>query len=393
MKLKKCLKWLLLRWKLCLWVLAVVISLGIFGLLVRGDQKTIATLTHQQAAQNWGTEEKPYSQATVFLPAENAVPTDSVAQIRNEVEKAMLGASVAASEYPWLYAFSCNRQGELKNGIASSNVTVTMIAGDYFTIHPLPVRYGWYLDESEVMRDRIVLDRQAAWDLFYSDNVVGQFLEWNGQRYMVAAVVDTEPGKYNELAAEGTRRAWVFADSPGADPNPGFTCLEMVLPQPVKGFAVSTMASVLESYLPKGTAPLDNTGRFSLINRWNALKEISVRWISSQAISYPYYENAARLVENHLALRLIPEGIFLGFPCISLIVWLLMLNARRTWGLKSISRAVERAVERKRTRDYEAKLRGDTKKKKSFPVKRRRNHARGSLDFSGGKYGKTKFRR
>lgn len=393
MKRKKILGWLLARWKLGLWVLTVLISLGIFGALVDGDRKTVGLLPHQLVAEAWETEEKPYAQAALFLPEESGIPLERVPEIRLQVENAMQAGSVASEEYPWLYAFSHTQQAQLKNGIASSDVELTLIAGDYFTMHSMPVRHGWYLSESEVMRDRIVLDRQTAWDLFYSDNVVGQFLEWNGHRYMVAAVVDTEPGKYNEMAAEGTRRAWVFADSPGADPDLRFTCVEMVLPQPVKGFAVSTMASALERYIPNGVAPVDISGRFSLLSRWNALKSISVRWISSQAIAYPYYENAARLVENHLALRLIPEGIFLGFPAVSVLIWLLMLNRRRTWGLHSIFDAIERGVERKRTRDYEAKLRGERPRKTSVPAPRRKNKARGNLDFSGEKYGKTKFRR
>lgn len=401
MKGKKALSWLLHRWKWCLWVLLVVGSLVVFGLLIRGDRATVDTLTSQLAAQRWETPEKQYAQGSVFLPEDHAIPQDAVSGIRLSVENAMLAGGTGVEEYPWLFAFSRMEQATLKNGIASADVELTLVAGDYFTIHPMPVRNGWYLSETEVMRDRIILDRQTAWELFYSDNVVGQFLEWNGQRYMVAAVVDTEQGKYSQMAAGEGQRAWVFADSPGADAQKGFTCVEMVLPQPVSGFTVSTMQSVLESYLPQNTAALDNTGRFSLVNRWNALRNIATRWITSQAIAYPYYENAARLVENHLALRLIPEGIFLGFPVLSAVIWLWLLNKKRTWGLHSITGAIERAVERKRTRDYEAKLRGEVperrkpafKRKKSEGASRRKGRRSDRVDFSSLKYGTTKRRK
>ena len=82
------------------------------------------------------------------------------------------------------------------------------------------------------------------------------------------------------------------------------------------------------------------------------LKSLSVRGISSDAVEYPYYENAARLAENHLAIRLIPEGILLGVPIISLLILLLLLNRKRTWGLHSIRDAVENAIDRKHQRDY-----------------------------------------
>lgn len=397
MKVKKCLRWLLSHLKICLWVLAVLISLGIFLALQHGDENTMAELSSQLAAQRWETEEKPYAQATVFLRDEDGIPQDAISGIRLAVENALTAAGVASDTHPWLYAFSRTEQAELINGIASSKVEVTLISGDYFTIHPMNVRSGWYLDDTEVMRDRIILDRKTAWDLFYSDNVVGQFLEWNGQRYMVAAVVDTESGKYNDMAAEGTQRAWAFSDSPSADPAKGFTCVEMVLPQPVKNFTVSTMQNALTGYIPEDTTVVDITERFSLVNRWNALREISTRWISSKAISYPYYENAARLTENHLALRLIPEGFFLSIPLVSVLIWLILLNRKRTWGLHSISDAIDRAVQRKRTRDYEARLRGEIpekkRKKRERSLRKPKHKARGGVDFSSLKYGTTKRRR
>lgn len=369
----KLLRWIFLNWKKTLWGLAVVLSLIIFLLFTHGDRQTISALSSQLAAERWQTEEKPYAMASVFLPDTAAIPQTAVDEIRLNIEKAVTAAGLSTEEYPWLYAFSQTQKATLKSGLASTDVEMTMISGDYFTFHPLPIRTGWYFSESELMRDRIILDRQTAWDLFYSDNVVGQALEWDGQKYVVAAVVDTESSNFNDMAASATKRAWAFADSPAADETAGFTCVELVLPQPVDGFAVSTMQSVLEAYLPDDIAVTDNTERFSLLNRWNALRSLSTRWLSFQGIDYPYYENAAKLVENHLALRLIPEGLLILFVTFSVLTWLWMLNKKRTWGVYNIVCAVERAVERKRRKNYEAKLRGEAQSRRR---RRKRSHAR-----------------
>lgn len=72
-------------------------------------------------------------------------------------------------------------------------------------------------------------------------------------------------------------------------------------------------------------------------------------------MEYPYYENAARLTENHLAIRLVPEGLLMCVPIISLLILLLLLNRKRTWGLHSIRDAVENAIDRKHQRDYAAR--------------------------------------
>lgn len=414
MRVKQVLRWLLIRWKWLLWGLIVLICLGVWHGLCRGDQKVVNALTDQTAYARWETEDKPYAQASVYLPEDNAIPDSGIPSIRLAVENALSAAGVPSEDYPWFYAASKMQRVTLQNGIASSNVELTLITGDYFRIHPMVLRKGWYMSEDDVMHDRIVLDRQTAWDLFYSDDVVGQFLEWNGQRYQVAAVVDYPEGKYTERAAEDTRRAWVYADSPGvtggspvpsdddsdaasADVVPGgtagttgtdvgYTCLEMVLPQPVKNFAVSTLQSVIKEIVPEDTTYTDNAGRFSLESRWNVLRHLSTRGISDKAIGYPYYENAAKLAENHLALRLIPEAILLAIAGISVLIWLILLNRKRTWGLYSIPIAIENAIDRRNARNYEARLRGEEpegfRKKRRRKPKRVKHH---ELDYSSGK--------
>ena len=206
--------------------------------------------------------------------------------------------------------------------------------------------------------------RHTRVKIFHSPalSLIHIFCELNGQRYQVAAVVDLEPGTYNEMAEGDVKRAWVFADSPGlnmGESAPGFTCMEMVLPQPVKDFATTTMKGALQGFIPEDTLITDNTGRFGLKNRWDVLRNIGLRGVVQEPVEYPYWENAARLTENHLALRLVPEAIVLGIPAISLIIVLLWLNHRRTWGLHSIKTAVENAVDRKHQRDYDARLRGE----------------------------------
>ena len=163
-----------------------------------------------------------------------------------------------------------------------------------------------------------------------------------------------------------------MTDSPAlAESTAGYTCMEVVLPQPVKQFAAGTLKTVLGKSVPDSTLITDNTGRFSLFNRWYVLRHLSTRGISSEAIPYPYWENAARLAENHLALRLIPEGILAGFPAISLIILLLWLNHRRTWGLHSLKELVENAIDRKHQRDYDRQQNGDTLRQLSPRAQRR----------------------
>lgn len=367
------------HWKRLLWGAAAGICLIAALLLIRADRKTIAALTPQLAAESWETADKPYAMASVFLPESEGISQGAVGEIRLSVEKALTDGGVGSDTHPWLFAASYQTEKTLTCDGGSSAVLLTAVTGDYFRIHPMNVRSGWYMSEDDLMHDRVVLNRQAAWELFASDNVEGMLLTLDGAYYQVAAVVETEDGQFNEMAAGSTPRAWVYADSPAlaraqasletaeaegegvslpvpSSDDPGFTCMEMVLPQPVKDFAVSTMQNALKGNISEQTGITDNSGRFSLGHRWEVLKNLSVRGISEGSIEYPYYENAARLTENHLAIRLVPEGLLLCVPTISLLILLWMLNRKRTWGLHSIRNAVENAVDRKRRRDYDARM-------------------------------------
>lgn len=368
------------HWKRLIWGLTAGVCLIGALLLWRGDQRVIRTLTPQQTAVSWGTEDKPYAMASVFLEESAGIPQSSLGEIRLNVEKALTNGGVGSDTHPWLYSASYQTRNTLTCDSGKSEVLLTAVVGDFFRIHPMRVVSGWYMDEDDLMHDRVILDRQAAWDLFASDNVVGLLLELNGVSYQVAAVVELEDGRFNKMAAGAVPRAWVFADSPGlAEPaapetaadagetdavppasaasssEPGFTCMEMVLPQPVKDFTASTMKNALKGFISEKTEITDNSGRFSVGSRWQVLKNLTVRGISSGTVEYPYWENAARLTENHLAIRLVPEGLLMCVPIVSLLLLLLFLNRRRTWGLHSIRDAAENAIDRKYQRDYDAR--------------------------------------
>ncbi len=375
-------------WKKLLWAGLCLASLLGFWLLYRGDRQTVAELTPQQAAENWETAEKPYAMASVFLPEDSGILPSRMGEFYLAVENALTAAGVGSEEYPWYYAASYRTTATLTQDGASCDVELTAVAGEFFRIHPMELLTGWYFDEEDLMHDRIVLDRQTAWDLFYTDDAAGQYLAVDGVTYQVAAVVDTEAGTYNDLACGDTRRAWVLADSlTGADETEtGYTCMEVVLPQPVKNFAANTLKSALGDMIPETTTVTDNSGRFSLSARWDVLRNLETRGISSEAIAYPYWENAARLTENHLALRLAPEALCLAVPILSLVIVLLWLNHRRTWGLHSLRDAAENAVDRKRQRDYAARQEGresprEEKKRRRREARRQRQREKDALRY------------
>lgn len=210
------------HWKRLVWGFAAGLCLIAALLLWHGDQRRIRELTPQLVAGTWETGEKPYAMASVFLEASEAIPQSRLGEIRLSVEKSLTDGRVGSDTHPWLYSASYQTGATLATDGKRSEVLLTAVEGDYFRIHPMTVLSGWYMEESDLMHDRVVLDRQAAWELFASENVEGMLLELDGTYYQVAAVVELEDGRFNEMAAGNTPRAWVFADSPAlaADPAP-----------------------------------------------------------------------------------------------------------------------------------------------------------------------------
>ena len=340
------------HWKYILPAAICLLCLLAFGLLWGSDRAAVASLVSQQAAARWETPEKPYAQVSVFLPEQHTLPAGSLGTLCLSLEKALVAGGVGPETHPWYFAASRTDSGQIKSDGGSAQAEVTAVTGQFFRVHPMVLLDGWYPDPEGVMEDWIVLNREAAWDLFYSEHVTGLFVETGGLRYRVAAVVDEEPGRYNALAAGDLRRAWIPADAAAGEK--GFTCLEAVLPQPVKDFAAATLRDSLKTLVPEDTEVVDAAARFSLRRRAFILRHLTARGVGD-GTALPWWEAAARMTENRLARTLVPEALLLLIPAGVLLGLLWRWNRRRAWGLRSIKVLAEEALDRKHQRDYQKK--------------------------------------
>ena len=98
--MKQVLRWLLRRWKWILWGLIVLVCLGVWHGLCRGDRKVVSELTDQTAYVRWETDDKPYAQASVYLPEDNAISDSVIPTIRLAIENALSAAGVPSDRLP-----------------------------------------------------------------------------------------------------------------------------------------------------------------------------------------------------------------------------------------------------------------------------------------------------
>ncbi len=105
--------------------------------------------------------------------------------------------------------FSCEGVMEFANGKNTASAKVTATGGDFVFLHQALWLSGSSYSDNDIMKDRAVIDKQLAWQLFGGENVAGMPFKINGNTYYVAGVVDMGEPEKKENTNEITCRAWL----------------------------------------------------------------------------------------------------------------------------------------------------------------------------------------
>ena len=301
----------------------------------------------QQAAERWqGEGENACCQVSIFANRDAGFDKTSVDSLKEQIDTALTNASLEASEggQLWYCSYSTPVGTMPVNGATRTTAQpmVTAVGGSFFSMHPFTLESGTYLTENDLMQDRVVIDSTLAWQIFGSSNVSGMEILVNDQRLLIAGVVRPERDAASRRAYGDAPRMyisyalyekWQGEDYGGTAPWIG--CYEAVLPNPVRGFAENLIQEPMQ--MQDGVQVISNTGRYSVSGRWKTLRHLKEMVISEDGIAYPYWENAARIVQFDTAVHL---GI-----CIALLIWPVPYVLRLIWKLY---RAAERFIAEKK---------------------------------------------
>ena len=302
------------------------------------------TLPTQSAAEAWrGDNELRFSQISVFLPVDEYKNADTVRLFRQSVDQALADASLEAPENGQLYtdAYSGTLEVQVSGPVGKITVKALGVGGDFFTFHPLPLRSGSYLTSRDYMSDRVVLDEELAWALFGSSDVAGMDVTIGDRCYPVAGVIRRESDFATKKAY--TQDVGMFMDyaALSAMGELMIDTYEIVMPNPISGYAES---AVKESFPVGRGAVVENTDRFSFVRLCKVLLDFGERSMNENGVLYPYWENAARMVEDHAALTLLLALLLALAPAVTVIVWAIRLIVN---GVKTVYRKIRTSVERK----------------------------------------------
>ena len=321
-----------------------------------------ANMEAQKAAERWqGESSTEFHQVSCYLPVDEKQSLNDMYAFRFKLLDALHKAAldIDTDETLFVDAWSAVDKLTVSSSRATGEASVIAVGGEFFQFHPIRLLSGSYLSEGDLMQDRVLLDEDLAWLLFGGTELTGMSLKINGVPFVVGGVIEREQDFASKRAYTVGQGLYMSYDAyVGLTGNEqSVTCYELVMPEPVKGFALNT---VKENFnLGRGEA-VENTGRFGLLRLYKLLGQTGTRSMQAMGMMYPYWENAARCVEDICVMLLLAATLFLTVPAVTALVFLIRLLKRGKEGLEEqvlpkLKDSAEEAVRVRQRRRWEKK--------------------------------------
>ena len=355
-KIKKIPKYIFIIFAVNLMLCSVIIA------LVHGMRNRSELQYSQMAAERWRSGKMEYSEVSVFYDSSKSLMASELSSVRNGIHKKLSEDSYikeSIDKRDWIDAYSAEKTEEVRYNDNSIKVKVYAVGGDFFQIHPIPLKNGNYLDLVSSDVNQILLDEYSAWLLFGSTEVAGMKVWIGNSVFTVTGVVQLSEDK-DFLEAYGNSNAvyvpinaYSRADKKSDDKAPDVseeedeplkvTCYEAVMPNPIKNYALNTVANAVGVEFKSdeekekdrstlefgGVEVVENTGRYKLIPLIQSYKKAKYVDMRTNSIVYPYWENIARYEERKDYRTLWTIAVLLIIPIATLIALIVYIYKNR----------------------------------------------------------------
>ena len=211
---------------------------------------TAKGLDAENLAARW-SKNKDFAQVSCYFSQLSDVTEETIGELNYKIEKKLREDSIAASNEnarTWIHAYSANGQAMAVFKEHTGSFKAVGVGGDYFLFHPLKLVHGNYFSDSNIGDKLVVIDRDVAWQLFGSSDVVGQIIEIGGLQHTICGVVERESGRINDLA--GNDKATIYMYYSSLKENGTITYLNMyeaLMPNPISGYVASAVRDGLKT--------------------------------------------------------------------------------------------------------------------------------------------------
>ena len=325
--------------------LMAILSLLLFFVLTIWSSKKIKALDSQQAAARWDTEGGS-AQVSCFFSEEVTVDEMQLTGFKLELEKS-LKEVLSAEEYSnengrrlIIDAYSSMGKITLTSDKGALEADAVGIGGDFFFFHPLKLVSGGYFSGEDLMKDSIIIDEEAAWQLFGSSDIAGQCVLIDHVPHFVEGVIKREEGKLAKRAGLDKSIVYVSNETLNAyGTGKGISTYEVVAPNPVKGYVYNKVKEKI-GVKEDDMIVVENSSRYSAEALIPVILDFGMRSMQHTAVRFPYWENMARGFEDMRALVLLLQSILLLIPIVIMISFLAIKWKQRTFTWKDVGNKV-----------------------------------------------------
>lgn len=365
----------------------VLVVLAVLVFLLQLQRNELATeLPEQHHGERWSLSGTRSGQASVYFNESSGITRDKIREFDYKMNQGITRAGFQGSEAlpeddntVWGSCYSAAGMLTVANGRRSVSTLAYGVGGDFFQFHPMELAGGYLFDGTAVMKDYVVLDENLAWQLFGSNDISGKTVEINGIPHLITGVVRVGTNRFYKAA--GMNKTVIFTSfetlatygtidntaitsaaasskdastdassskskdsdsgnevvgvaSDVAEGVGGITCYEVVMPSPVDGYVPSFVIETL-GFDVENVEVMDNSSRFGNRHLLSVLGHYSTRSMQFKAVVYPYWENAARAVEDISALILVLQMICILIIVILLLIVIVQWYRHKKWTIES----------------------------------------------------------
>ena len=196
----------------------------------------------QMMAERW-SEKKSAAQVSCFFSVNMQISEDRIREFEHSIDAALADASVIQeSENPsarlWADAYSAGGKITISSDKSTIQADAIGIGGDFFLFHPMKMLSGSWFSGNDLMQDYCILDQDAAWQLFGSNDVAGMTVYIGGIPHIVTGVIQRQEGRLTEAAGLDSTLVYVsYKTLSELGSCNGINHYEIVMPNPVTDFA------------------------------------------------------------------------------------------------------------------------------------------------------------
>lgn len=324
--------------------IAIVVFLILGFILEIISSVMIRKLDHQNIAPKWGYLGN-VAQVSAFFSNQAYVSEDTILNFEHSLDDALKTESIeSASENAGARLWIDSYSAETKLNVTYDKINATLnaygVGGDYFYFHSLKLVNGSYFSSNDVINDYCILDQEAAWKLFGSNNVVGMVVEIAGSPYLISGVVENpKQSIYNKAGLDAGNIYISYEKLASIQSGALINCFEIVLPNPVKQYGYTKVQSLL-GVDEREMDLVENSNRFKKLSLLQHLKELPLRAMNGKAIIYPYWENVARVKEDTITKLVLCEVICFFIVLLIVISIIVQWWKNKPYDLSSILTAI-----------------------------------------------------